>query len=69
VYVDDLILQLKSSEYGIYVGSLFCGYIFMQTIFCFYPALALVYKKGEKPQNRPPSKLNTVGLRCAQCCR
>ena len=25
--------------------------------------------RGEKPQNRPPSKLNTGGLRCAQCCR
>jgi len=27
--------------------------------------------RGEKPQNRPLSmpKLNTGGLRCAQCCR
>jgi len=25
--------------------------------------------RGEKPQNRPLSKLNTSGLRCAQCCR
>jgi len=24
---------------------------------------------GEKPQNRPLSKLNTGGLRYAQCCR
>jgi len=23
---------------------------------------------GEKPQNRPMSKLKTGGLRCAQCC-
>jgi len=25
--------------------------------------------QGEKPQNRPLSKLNTGALRCAQCCR
>jgi len=25
--------------------------------------------RGEKPRNRPLSNLNTVGLRCAQCCR
>jgi len=25
--------------------------------------------RGEKPQNRPLSKLNTGGLHCAQCCR
>jgi len=25
--------------------------------------------RGEKPQNRPLSKLNTGALRCAQCCR
>jgi len=25
--------------------------------------------RGEKPQNRPLIKLNTGGLRCAQCCR
>jgi len=25
--------------------------------------------RGEKPQNRPLSKVNTGGLRCAQCCR
>jgi len=25
--------------------------------------------RGEKPQNRPLSKLNTGRLRCAQCCR
>jgi len=25
--------------------------------------------RGEKPQNRPLSKLNTGTLRCVQCCR
>jgi len=25
--------------------------------------------RGEKHQNQPLSKLNTGGLRCAQCCR
>ena len=25
--------------------------------------------RGGKPQNRPLNKLNTGGLRCAQCCR
>jgi len=25
--------------------------------------------RGENPQNRPLSKLNTGALRCAQCCR
>jgi len=25
--------------------------------------------RGEKPQNRPVSNLNTGALRCAQCCR
>jgi len=28
VYVDELIVKLMSSEYGIYIGSLFCGRIF-----------------------------------------
>ena len=28
-----------------------------------------VAPEGEKCQNRPLSKLNTGGLRCAQCCR
>ena len=45
VYVDDLILQLRSSGYGIYVGSMFSGCIFMQPISFFYPAVALVYNE------------------------
>ena len=28
VYVDELIVKLRSSGYGIYIGSLFCGCIF-----------------------------------------
>jgi len=35
----------------------------------FTPSVQRVAPAGRKPQNRPLSKLNTGGLRCAQCCR
>jgi len=33
------------------------------------PSMQCVTPAGDKPQNRPMSKLNTDALHCAQCCR
>jgi len=44
VYVDELIVKLRSSGYGIYIGSLFCACIFMQMTLHNYHAAAMVFR-------------------------
>ena len=44
-YIDELIEQLRRSGYGIFIGSLFYGCIFLQMILYCYPVAVLVLKK------------------------
>ena len=44
VYVDELIVKSRSSGYGIYIGSLFCGCIFIQMTLHYYNATAMVFR-------------------------
>ena len=44
VYVDELIVKLRSSGYGIYIGSLFVDAFFMQMTLHYYHATAMVFR-------------------------